>query len=226
MEITEPNLGRIEGAVGLSREVGDAGEDLVSNILTDHGILHHVTGQQCRIDIVIPAMDRTYGVEVKTMLTDRIRLHFRDDHGKSKKKHCRNNGLTPITVVVRRTEKNGTYTILWKRGIKQFDVGRMHDFKQFLDVFEHPIYVRGRVDHYRCPRCGRFSVIGPGIGERMKFTPIPILGLEVFGATTTYKDKNGTSYMDGYITFQKHNIICECRSKRGPTGWVWKEVFG
>jgi hypothetical protein len=226
MIITDRSLSNLEGMRGIDKcqEIGDLGERLVSDVLVEHGIPHMFMESKCHIDIMIPSRDMIYGVEVKTFLTARLRVMMHKDHGRPKKAHCQKNGLKPITVVVRKILGTDTFDVLWKKGIREFELDRMKDFDEFIRDYQPPIFYERSREPFRCPKCGEYAVLG-NMHDRMNLMPVPIKPIERFGPRTMFKDVHGNWYLDSREEYAKVNILCACDGeKKRPAGWILKRT--
>jgi len=151
---------------GVCNEIGDIGENLVAEIFDENEIIYYMTGYDCPVDFVVPIYNNVLGIEVKTSLTEfeRVVLTFNKDERDVKKWYCISHDYVPITVLINRKDpKNGTFEVLWKRGIKRFQIDCMWDFKTFLRDYRAPVLQlkdeAGRTPQYvRCEICGRFSL--------------------------------------------------------------------
>lgn len=187
MEIESPELMNYIHAPhnkAACNEIGDIGENIIADIFDENNISYYMTGYDCPVDFVVPLQREVLGIEVKTSLTEfgRVVLTFNKDDRDVKKWYCQSHDYNPITVLINRKDpENGTFDILWKRGIKRFHIDRMWDFNTFLRDYRAPVMQfkdeTGITPSYaRCEMCGRFSfsyatkkvlhLSIPGIGRR------------------------------------------------------------
>jgi hypothetical protein len=223
LEIKEPSLARLEGASSNGEnctQIGDIGEQMVSDLLTEHGIMHKMMKVHCPVDIIIPTYGCTYGVEIKTSLTLYHRVVLGYIRGwKSKIKYCRNNRFIPITILVKKSnENNGSFNILWKKGIKRFQIDKMKGFETFLED-----YIPPRIDFKpatkRCKNCGKFITIK--LGDAHEFTPAPIywfIPREVMDRQIVKNRFNRPLAIGVKINLQTYQSNCKC--KREKKFWV------
>jgi len=191
---------------GTCNEIGDMGENLIGEIFDENGIIYHMTGYDCPIDFVVPTQTEVLGIEVKTSLTDYgwVILVFNKKDRDVKKWYCTSNNYSPITVLIKRKDpENGVFEVLWKRGIKRFQVDLMWDFNTFLEAYRAPVLQlkdgRGKIPRTaRCASCGRFS--------------------------RSYETKKMMRFkIPGVGNRKLEHIIYQCSQCIGPEG-LWREV--
>ena len=168
-----------------------------------------MTAHDCPVDFIVPALSEDLGIEVKTSLTDndRLVLPFIKKDREVKKTYCSGECLSPITILVKKLPgyyTNDNFVVLWKRGIKRFQVERMWDFETFIEGFRAPMIqlkdAEGSIPlSARCVSCGRFSR-SYATGKRMSFKTSP-----------DWKER----------IFEKH--VYSCDQERKP-GNLWREI--
>lgn len=223
MRITNKDLAAHEGMRGrdISREIGDIGEEIINGVLTDNGIPHSATDVNCHIDILVPSRKFMYGIEVKTVLSLSRRRILMEDHGVSKKSHCRIKNLKPLTIVLRNIPGTNDFLVLWKYGIKEFELDRMHDIETFFDIYQPPMFHDGKHRPFRCPMCGRYASLNGHRYDPIKISPVPAMAIDLYGIRDVYRDAKGNRYIDERVEYARVNIICPCEgNKIRPTGWI------
>ncbi len=212
MEIESPELKNLVEAPrnkSTCNEIGDAGENLIAELFEDHNIPYRMTAHDCPVDFIIPALCEDLGIEVKTSLTDndRLVLPFIRKDREVKKIYCSTKCLTPITILVKKLPgyyTNDKFDVLWKRGIKRFQVNRMWDFETFIEGFRAPVIqlkdTEGSIPvSARCVSCGRFS---------RSYTTEKRM---IFRTSPDWKER----------TFENH--IYKCDREKHP-GNLWREI--